>query len=480
MLDDIRRQLENWLGETEFAAVRNTDPVALAARFPKALSADSEQAAEDAVTAAEAKGDPVLLRRHRALRAGIAWARFRVAEREAVLEAEDRLDRSGARLPDGSNSGWAALRQMRDRAPVRAARAAGERAMAEAAASVADGRVELARRRHEEAQRRGAKDPRGVFERLEGIELAKVAADARKFLEATRDAYRENLGWLLKRHDASLDTAEAHDIDWARFEIRKTLPAPRDRMSKVLEGALKWMGLDASAHGKLHRGAAAAPPSVVARRKVPGEVHFLLHLEDGVPAWAAALGDWGRALAAAWTPPSLPMEDRVLGDAAVPLAWGALLSLAPLEKDWLARVLDFAKSKDAARELQTLHLAATRRLAGLFEAELDLAAGSTAQEATDLITDATLARFHPGLLLEETSAWFATTHRLRAAAAAASLANLLESRFESWHRDAETGKFLVAAWNLGRQCGLAELLEKLGAEADTFGGMTKRFLARLA
>ncbi|KAF0240350.1 MAG: hypothetical protein FD180_4966, partial [Planctomycetota bacterium] len=29
MLEDIRRQLETWLGETEFAAVRNSDPVAL-------------------------------------------------------------------------------------------------------------------------------------------------------------------------------------------------------------------------------------------------------------------------------------------------------------------------------------------------------------------------------------------------------------------------------------------------------------------
>ncbi|MEK7470219.1 MAG: hypothetical protein AAB074_22850 [Planctomycetota bacterium] len=480
MLEDIRRQLEGWLGETEFAAVRNTDPVALAARFPKALSADSEQAAEDAVTAAEARGNPGLLQRHRALRAGIVWARFRFEEREGLAEAEDRLGRSAAKLPDGASAGWSALCQMRDRAPVRAARAAGERAMAEAAAAVADGRVEMARRRHEEAQRRGAKDVRGVFERFEGIELSKVAADARRFLEATRDAYRENLDWLLKRHDASLESAEAHDIDWARHEFRRTLPAPRDRMSKILEGALKWMGLDATAHGKLHRGAAAAPPCVVARRKVPGEVHFLLHLEDGVPAWAEALGEWGRALAAAWTPATLPMEHRVLGDPSVPLAWAALLALAPLERDWISRVLDFAKSKDAAREIQTLHLAATRHLAGLLEAEIDLATGSTTSEAAELLTSATLARFQPGLLLETASAWFATAHRLRAAAAAASLANLLESRFETWHRNVETGKFLVAAWNLGRQYGLAELLEKLGAEADTFGAMSKRFLERLA
>ena len=480
MLEDIRRQLEGWLGETEFAAVRNTDPVALAARFPKAHSADSEQAAEDAVTAAEAKGDAALLGRQRALRAGIVWARFRVAEQEGASEAEDRLARSAARLPDGATAGWSALRQLRDRAPVRAARAAGERAMAEAADTVSAGRVEMARRRHEEAQRRGAKDPRGVFERLEGIELAKVGADARRFLEATRDAYRENLQWLLKRHESSIETAEAHDIDWARFEFRKTVPAPRDRMSKILEGALKWMGLDATAGRRLHRGAAAAPPCVVARRKVPGEVHFLLHLEDGVPAWANALADWGRSLAAVWTPANLPMEHRVLGDPAVPLAWGALLALVPLERDWIARVLDYAKSKDAARELHTLHLAATRRLAGLLEAEIDLAAGASARDAAELITDATLARFQPGLLLEETSAWFATTHQLRAAAAAASLANLLESRFEFWHRDVETGKFLVAAWNLGRQYDVAGLLEKLDAEADTFGAMSKRFQVRLA
>lgn len=480
MIEDIRRQLESWIGETEFAAVRGSDPAAVAARFPLALSAHSEQAAEDAVIAAEARGDPALLGRHRALRAGIAWARLSEHGREAAAFAEERLLGSRAVLPDGTAAGWSDLRRMRDRAPARSARAAGERAMAAAADSVVAARLEALRRRREEAQRRGAKDERGVFERLDGVDLAKLAAEAKAFLDATRDVYRDNLAWLLRRHDASIDTAQSHDLDWARFELRHAVPAPRDSMAHELEGALKRLGLDATARGRLHCGTAAAPPSVVARRRVPGDVHFLLHPEDGLPAWSAAFGEWGRALAAAWTPASLRMEERVLGDTALPLAWRALFSLAPLERDWIARLKDSGRSRDAARELQALHLAGVRRLAGLLEAEIDLAAGSPPREAAERLTVATLARFPHELLLEESSAWFLTAHRLRAAAAAASLASLLQSRFESWYLNAETGNFLLAAFALGRQSSLPGLLETLGAEPDAFGAMARRFQEKLA
>ncbi len=480
MIEDIRRQLESWIGETEFAAVRRSDPAALAARFPLALSAHSEQAAEDAVIAAEAKGDPALLRRHRALRAGIAWARLCEHGREAAAIAAERLHDSHAVLPDGTAAGWSTLREMRDRAPARSARAAGERAMAAAAESAAAARQEALRQRREEAQRRGAKDERGVFERLDGVDLAKLAADAQAFLDSTRDVYRDNLAWLLKRHDASIDTAESHDLDWARFEMRKAVPAPRESMAQALEGALKWLGLDPSARGKLHRGRAAGPPSVVARRRVPGEVYFLLHLDDGLPAWSAAFGEWGRALAAAWTPATLRMEERVLGDAAVPLSWGALFSLAPLERDWISRLQDSGKSRDAARELQTLHLADTRRLAGLLEAEIELAAGAAPREAAERLTASTLARFPHALLHEESSAWFLTAHRFRAAAAAASLASLLQSRFESWYLNAGTGNFLLAAFALGRQSSLPGLLETLGAPPDAFGELARRFQEKLA
>lgn len=480
MLQDIRRQLEGWLGEKEFSAVRVPDPGLLAARFPLALSPGSEQAAQDAVTAAEAKGDPELLRRHRALRAGLAWTRLLEAEREASAEAEDRLAASRAPLPDGTPAGWSELRRLRDRSAAREARAAAEQAMESAAGAAAGLRASLAKSRREEAQRRGFRDERGLFEALDGVPLAALSAEAQAFLDGTRDAYRDNLDWVLRRHGSSRDTAALHDLDWARTATRHTLPSPRDRMLRVLEGALRWMGLDPSGGGRLKRSVATAPPTVVARRRVPGEVHLLLHPEDGVPAWADALGDWGRALAATWTSAALPMEDRVLGDSAVPAAWGALLSLAPLERDWLSRVLDVAKSRDAARELQTLHLAAVRGLAGLLHAELDLAAGSSPRDAADRITAATLARFPAGLLLEHASPWFRTAHRLRAAAGAATLASLLDRRFENWHRNPDTGKFLLAAWALGRQSPLPALLETLGAEKDPFPALARRFLERLS
>lgn len=480
MLQDIRRHLEGWLGETEFSAVRPLDPGLLADRFPLALSANSEQAAQDAVTAAEPKGEPDLLRRHRALRAGLAWARLFEAERTASAEAADRLLASRATLPDGTPAGWSDLRQLRDRSAAREARAAAERAMESAAGAAADLRLALAKNRREEAQRRGFRDERGLFEELDGIPLAALAAEAQSFLAETSDAYRDNLDWVLRRHGSSRDTAALHDLDWARSETRQSLPSPRDRMLGVLEGALKWMGLDPAGGGKLRRSVAAAPPTVVARRRVPGEIHLLLHPEDGVPAWAAALGEWGRGLAAAWTPAGLPMEDRVLGDPAVPLAWAALLALVPLERDWLSRVLDVSKSRDAARELQALALASVRGLAGLLLAEIDLAAGSPPRDAADRVTSATLARFPAGLLLEHSTPWFRTAHRLRAAAAAASLAALLQRRFESWHRNPETGKFLLAAWALGRQSPLPALLETLGAEKNPFPSLARRFLERLS
>ncbi|MBI2922485.1 MAG: hypothetical protein HYY18_15650 [Planctomycetes bacterium] len=480
MPEDIRRDLENLLGESEYGLLRNADPEELHARFPRAATRESLAVVEEALKSAEARGEAEAKRRLEALRAGVAWAWLRRKSREGTEEIEERFARADVRLPDGSTATVAAVRRMQEHAPDRETRRTCEEALAAAAAELAEDRLALGRRRKEAAQELGAKGVPELFARYTGVDPVKAVAGARRFLADTRDAHRENLDWMLKRHDGSIEHAGAHDLGWVRFDLRRAIPAPRDREARILEGAFKWMGLDPSAGGRLRRQAATEPPTTFARRKVPGEVYLSLYLEDGVPGWADTLRSWTRALCAAHTPAALPMEDRVLGDPAVPRAWAEVLHAAPFERDWIARVLDFAKSKDAARELQTLHLYATRLRCGLLEAELDLHAGAAPAALAERVTEATLVKHHAPLLLADLSPLLESAHSVRAAAAAASLSRLLETKFENWWRNPETGAFLVEAWAAGRRWPVEGLVEKLGAEEDGFGAMAKGFLARLA
>lgn len=480
MPEDIRRDLESLLGESEYGLLRNADPEELHARFPRAAARESLATVEEALKSAEARGETETKRRLEALRAGVTWAWLRRTSRERAEEIEERFARADVKLPDGSTSTVAAVRRMQEHAPDRETRRACEEALAAAAAAGVEDRLELGRRRKEAAQELGAKGIPELFGRLTGVDPAKTVAGARKFLAETRDAHRENLDWLLKRHDGALETAGTHDLGWVRFDLRRAIPAPRDREARILEGAFKWMGLDPAAGGRLRRQAATEPPTTFARRKVPGEIYLSLYLEDGVPAWADSLRSWTRALCAAHTPAALPMEDRVLGDPAVPRAWASVLHAAPFERDWIARVLDFAKSKDAARELQAVHLYGTRLRCALLEAELDFHAGAPPAALADRVTEATLVRQHAPLVLASLSPFLESAHTVRADAAAASLSRLLEKKFETWWRNPETGKFLVEAWSAGRRWPMEELLAKLGAEADGFGAMAKGVLARLA
>jgi hypothetical protein len=480
MLDAIRKDLEAFIGESEYGRLRGADPEALHARFPRAADLAGLATIGDALRVAEGKGDGEGVRRLKRLRSGVAAAWMRRQGREEEEDVEDALARSEGPLPDGSSVRMDLLRTMRETSPARDVRRGAAEGVAAAAAKADDARRSLARRRKDAAQELGCSGIPALWEWLSDLPLAPVVAGAKAFLAATRDAYRENFEWLLRRHDASLEDAGEHDLLFLRHEMKHVIPAPRDRMSRILEGAVKWFGVDPSAGGRLRRGAATAPPTLVARRKVPGEVHLHLYLEDGLPGWCDSLRALGRALSASYTSGTLPMEDRLLGDPAIPGAWGTLLSLAPLERDWIARVLDFGKSRDAAREFTTLRLAEARRLAGLVEAEVDFHAGSAPATLAERLSEATLAKHHGAPVAGEMTAVFDSAHRFREEAAGAALATAIETKYESWFRNAEAGPFLVDAWGVGGKPSLGDLLEKVGSGKDPFPLMPLYFTTRLA
>ena len=477
MLEDIRRDLEAWLGESECASFRRIDPEELLMRYPRATAKVGLAEIGVALDAATARGEAEAMRRLSTLRAALTWSCLRQAGARQAADIEERLARTEVPLTDGVRAAPPALRQMRGRAPAREARAAAERALAAAAATVSDDRLELVRRRREAVQEMGAKDVRDLFQRLEGVDLVKLADGSRRFLEATRDMHRENLGWLLSRHEGRLDTAESHDLAWIRHDLRLRVPAPSDSMNRILSETLRALGLDPSGAGRLRRTIASTPPTIVARRRIPGDVHLRVFPADGLPEWSSALDAWTFALQAVWTPAALPFEDRALGDPALPPAWSAAVASAVFERDWIARTLDFSKSKDAAREFHAFDLLRARHAAALFLAEIDL---STPVDLAERLSTATLLRHSPALALEEVTPFLQSAHALRARAGAASLARLLEKRFESWPRNTGTGRFLSEAWSAGRRYTLDEMLDRTGAETDAPGALTLWFAERLA
>lgn len=480
MLQEIRDDLEGWLGENEASVLRAADPERLRRSYPRAVSRESWRAADDAVTAAGARGDADLLARHTALRGLAARLWLAEEEKEEAAAARARLEAARGRLPDGQETDASGLAVLRGTSPTREMRAAAAEALERAHEAALEPFRELLRRRRERAQQAGAQDAADLVQRLDGVDLRALAGDVAGFLAATRDPYRENLDWTLRRHGASLAAAAPHDLDWARFDLRRTLPATSEAMRPALEQLLTGCGLDPSAGGRLRRITSPAGGNLLIRRRVPGEVTVALAPADGLAGWAAALSTWGRGLAAAGTAGTLPFEFRCAGDRAVPAAWGELLALPLADPGWLTRALGVARPRDGARELAALDLARLRRTAGLFLAELDQAGGASEADARLHLSEATLLRESPSAVLREGSPWLETAHAVRARAGALALDSLLAARFDSWHRNPESGRLLLPAFSLGRSLPLGELLRSLGVAAPLFDAAAAACAARLS
>ena len=308
---------------------------------------------------------------------------------------------------------------------------------------------------------------------LRGVEADALAALAEATLARTDATWRALLD-ALSRKELQLPPDRLRERDLPRL-LRTTAPTeafPAGRLLADAEATLAAMGLDLAAGGRLTVDAAARPgkltrPLAVPVR-VPDGVRLSLAPVAGLDAARALHHELGVAQAAAHTEPG-PVEDRRLGAAALPEAWGALLASVTASPEWLA-----ARGLDAEAVRREVRVAAARRLhAARIAAATVLVEVARAREPAAAAARAALGQRALGHPLDAVEAlpWelepdplLRAGETLQAALLAAQVEAHLDAAADGpWWRARASGEWLRAAWGQGGRRGPAEVARSLGA-----------------
>lgn len=189
--------------------------------------------------------------------------------------------------------------------------------------------------------------------------LEPLLAECEAFLAATEDAYRDLLGYVLRRAEPTLkNPGAAADLT----DLQRACAAPWT-FGELSRGALthalrRWIedwqlavGAgrveldDADTAGK-------GPTAQVTPVRPPRLVHLAVRVEAGVGDALQLLHGQGQALCTALSDPRLPVDERRLAGEALPAAFGTLFGRLGCDPLWLERCLRATRSQ--ARDLARL------------------------------------------------------------------------------------------------------------------------------
>jgi hypothetical protein len=378
--------------------------------------------------------------------------------RSLALEVELRARERAQRLRIGKQKRAAfAWRAAAARIEDADARLELQRGLDRAAAELAPLRAEWRARRAEELARLGFATPRAWAEaQRPGVDLDGWAGAARRVLAQTEPAWHDALraasGGAPVR--GAVDLARVLSLPrWARafaggeWDALDSLTAA----TRVRLRELPGVEIDTAPRDGAH------PDPFLARPDVPGRLQLFLPEQAGLLQLGSALELGGRALALGFTSASLPVEQRLLGDRSLELAWGWLLADRSADPAWLASGPVAARAEAFALEARALRLARLRSAAARALTELELAALPASADARAL-SDAHAARMREALacdwsgeaLLRDCRAEPAALDELRAACFAAQLAQQLRERHgRTFWRARACGTLLEELWHTG-------------------------------
>ena len=294
---------------------------------------------------------------------------------------------------------------------------------------------------------------------LTGVDLALLAEQARATLRATEDAYRDLLGFGLKRMVGPVGPhprGEAAEHDLVRFRALAPLEglfAPQWLLTAARR-FLEWIGLPLEGSGRLvldlEPRAHKAPGGFVTRFAVPGTLGVTLRPSGSAADFSGLFHGLGSAAHLAAIDPGVPFEDRWLGDDAVPEAFGLAFENLLLDGELLARLLeaDPHRGAEAARLLAVERLLRLRLQCAQLVWELDLYKEGPVSDLKglyrELMSRAALCDWPLERWLWEVEPGLPAATRLRAWGLEAALHELLLDRANEDHwRNPRTGSLLA-------------------------------------
>jgi len=336
---------------------------------------------------------------------------------------------------------------------------------------------EVLERSHALARELGWPSMRALCEELGGIDLEGLRDQTEGFLARTEDALEPVVEPLLERHLA-LGFPELRRSDLpALFRAPALDPAfPADRLLESFDATLAGLGIRDGAASNVIVDAEErpkkSPRAFCAPVLVPSEVHLVIPRMGGRDDYDALMHEAGHAEHYAHVNPSLPFEQRYLGDNSVTEGFAFLLEHLAADAAWLEHVLgvdDASALHEHARGTRLLFL---RRYCAKLAYEIELHGGGDLDPMRELyvrrLSGATHVDWPGATWLSDVDPFFYSARYLRAWALETHLRAVLSERFgERWFAEPEAGALLREWWSHGQAESADDLLEELtGARLD--------------
>ncbi|MFV1987427.1 MAG: hypothetical protein ACC682_09095 [Gemmatimonadota bacterium] len=424
---------------------------------------------------AEAEGD-----RRRRLQALFGWvADQRVESGLAPLEDELRAWEASVSvsLRDGDlplRRVPAAIARAEERGERLAWEAARNRRVEEASAL----RLDVLHREREAVHELGLGGYVEARERLAGMGLRALERQAVEILAGTEAPYRaaflSEVGRRLQIEARSAARSDAVYLMGMRWLAQPFALNPL--LSRIRDG-LDTMGLPLPKDGvrfDFDRRPLKESKSFCAAIRVPGDVILVVSPIGGQADARALLHEIGHALHFSYTSPSLPWEDRALGDTSVTETFALLFEGLTLDREWSAGVSGLGGvTLDRYVSLSRfLYLYRLRRRAAQFLYEMELAAtdepSRMAPRYSELLGQATGFAHDPQTFIEDVRRGFWVARQLRASMLVALLRRALNQRFgDAWFGEPAAGAFIGELLSAGQRESAVQLAEQLGESALT-------------
>jgi hypothetical protein len=323
-----------------------------------------------------------------------------------------------------------------------------------------------------------------------GYGLDDLAEQCRRFLADT-EALWEDAGdrFFRTRVGLGLGDVKRWDVGRAWRAVEWDSAFPSDLMLPALEGTLAELGVELRAQENveldLEDRPSKDPRAFCSPIEVPGRVVLVMKPTGGPDDWRALFHEAGHTEHFAHTSPSLPVEERRLGDNAVTEGWAMLLEYLTTDPVWLERRLDFPRPHEFAAEGAMQLLWIVRRYSAklLYELEFHTAEDPTALRPryVELLGDATKVEPAAADYLGDIDAGFYASEYLRAWAFEAQLRSYLRERFgNAWFSRREAGSLLRELWAEGQKPNADELLRDVTGETLELAAVGDRIREALA
>jgi hypothetical protein len=343
---------------------------------------------------------------------------------------------------------------------------------------------------HREARTLGARTYTDLYREGFRFPLDDLAEQCRRFLDTTESLWVE-IGdrFFRGRVGLGLDEIERWDVARAWRGVGWDAAFPKDRMLPALEVTLADLGIDLRAQRNveldLEDRPNKTPRAFCVPIEVPGRVVLVLKPQGGPDDWRALFHEAGHTEHFAHTSPSLPVEDRRLGDNAVTEGWAMLFEHLTIDPVWLERRLDFPRPYDFAGEGAAQLLWYLRRYCAklIYELEFHTVDDVTTMRSryVELLREATKVTPSETDYLADLDSSFYSSEYLRAWAFEAQLRAYLRERFgNAWFTRKEAGSLVRELWSEGQRPTADELLEDVTGARIELDAVADRIREALA